>query len=401
MISGFTAWEPRIDVKQSEAPGSIVVEGVDHLESIAKMNLALLRNRWSDGLPVVPATRPRVDAILNGTDLARDMVVGRILPRGGVATVESLAINLAMAGGRPEYLPVLIAAMRGLTDPSMRQQMMQSTTGSVCPVVIVNGPVARQIRLNSGYGCLGPDPAHPAGGSIGRAIRLVLQNVGGAVPGAGNMSIYGGPSRYANFVFAEDVAGLPPDWEPLHVERGFPAASNVATVYAVASTAQLNSPKVSTEKVALPSLDRIARVMAADYGNVFSSCNDAKVPGIVLLPRGIARGLSGLGWSKRRVKAYLWEHSKIPWSVVRGDYYLYIRKADAWPLLADGEPWPLAPRADNIMIVVAGGEQSQHGYWMRVGCCPFAPASSQIELPANWDRLLEHASEELGPLPAT
>ena len=108
-----------------------------------------------------------------------------------------------MAGGRPEYLPVLVAAVDAFLDPDSGSEQLQAASGSAFPVVIVNGPIGPQIRLNSGFGCLGPDPQRPAGASIGRALRLMQQNVGGARPGVGTMANYGG-LRYTNVVFALD-----------------------------------------------------------------------------------------------------------------------------------------------------------------------------------------------------
>ena len=118
-------------------------------------------------------------------------------PRGGVTTVETCAIALAMAGGRAEYLPVLIAAVEAFLQPDVNAEQLQAASGGAYPVVIVNGPIAKQIRLNSGFGCLGPDPQRPAGASIGRALRLIQQNVGGALPGIGAMANYGS-MRYTN-----------------------------------------------------------------------------------------------------------------------------------------------------------------------------------------------------------
>ena len=106
-------------------------------------------------------------------------------------------IALAMTGGRPEYLPVLIAAVEAFLDPASSSELLQATSGAPFPVVMVNGPIAKQIRLNSGFGCLGPDPQYPAGASIGRALRQMQQNLGGALPGTGTMAPWGN-NRYNN-----------------------------------------------------------------------------------------------------------------------------------------------------------------------------------------------------------
>jgi hypothetical protein len=127
-------------------------------------------------------------------------------------------------------LPVLVAAVDAFLDPASGSAQLQAASGSAFPVIIVNGPIGEQIRLNSGFGCLGPDPQRPAGASIGRALRLLQQNVGGALPGIGTMANYGGV-RYTNVVFAEDEAGLPPGFAPHGTERhGFAPGRNAISL---------------------------------------------------------------------------------------------------------------------------------------------------------------------------
>src|SRR5215510_14678163 len=188
---GLTRWTPDLEPAAGESP-MVSVRGTTYEDALVRTNSLMLANLWGDGLPLWPATRERVELILRGSALPRDRVLGTFPPRGGIATVEICAIALAMAGGRPEYLPVLLAAVDAFLAPESGSEQLQAASGSAFPVVIVNGPIGRQIRLNSGFGCLGPDPEHPAGASIGRALRLLQQNVGGALPGIGTMANYGG-----------------------------------------------------------------------------------------------------------------------------------------------------------------------------------------------------------------
>jgi hypothetical protein len=398
IVNGLTKWKPHAKGQVKHETAKVTIEGNDYFDTIAKLNNAFLKNRWGDGLPILPATEEQVSWILAGTDLPRDTVIGKVPPIGRIVTIESLAVSLAMTGGRPEYLPVLIAIMKAFLNPLLRAISMQTTTCSVYPVVIVNGPISYQIRLNSGYGCLGPDPAHPSGASIGRALRLVQQDIGGAIPGSGTMALYGGPARYTNIVFAEDEVGLPQDWKPLNVERGFAVGSNVVTIHSAATTSNVNTTRASTEKVAVETLNRFARIMAGNYGNIFGDFNPESVPGVVLIPRGIAQGLASLGWSKERVKAYLWENSKVPYEVIKSDSVIFATGEEILKsYVKKGEAWPLAAKTKNIMIVVAGGEQSGHGYWMRYGPGPIMPTSEEIQLPTKWEELLKKAEDDLGP----
>jgi hypothetical protein len=184
------------------------------------------------------------------------------------------------------------------------------------------------------------------------------------------------------------------------MERGFPAGSNVVTLHAAATTSNVNTARASTEEVAVETLNRFARIMTGNYGNIFYAFNPDSVPGIVLMPRGIAQGLSTLGWSKEKVKTYLWENSKVPWTVINGDSVNFeLGKDNIKPYAKHGEAWPLAANPRNLMIVVAGGEQSGHGYWMRYGPGPIMPTSAEIKLPRNWGELLKKAEEDFGPPP--
>lgn len=381
LIYGLTKWEPQ-NKQKLYVPPKMRVAGRDYEEALAKMNALFLKNLWGDGLPLQPPTKQRVDWILTGTNLARDKFIGKMLPRGGITTIELIAVNLAMAGGRPEHLPILIAAVEAIVDPRFHHERMNSTTCSGYPAVIVNGPVARQLKVNSGYGCLGPDPSHPAGGIIGRALRLLFLTAGGAAPGSGSMAIFGGPARYTNIVFAEDEEGSP--WEPLHVERGFSKQSNVVTVLAIGGTNNVNGVRTTTQEAASRSLVAVAAYMrqAGNWAQAY------EIPGVLLLGRNAAGPLAELGWSKERIKAFLWERSKVSMY----DLGNYVQELP--PGLPD--PCPLTSKPENLMIVVAGGDQSGHGYWMQTGYSGnYVPVSKEVQLPANWEELLRQAENDL------
>ncbi|MBI2908203.1 MAG: hypothetical protein HYX92_11195 [Chloroflexi bacterium] len=406
IVKGLTEWNPELETRGAHASAAKVkVQGRDYQETIVNLNNLFLRNLWSDGLPFQAPTEERVAWLLTGADLPRETVVGAgiVLPRGGMATIESLAIALGMAGGRPEYMPVLIAAVEAIIDPGFKQQIMNATTCSVYPAAVVNGPVAKQVRINSGYGALGPDPRHPAGACIGRAIRLLLMNVGGSLPGSGTMAIFGGPGRYASAVFAEDEDGLPSDWEPLSVERGFPRNSNTVTVFNCAGASNINiiaKAQPPMEQSMTNILDGYAGYMSIPSIN---SLEGAYTPGqdagLLLIPRCVAYDLSRAGWPKTRVKAHLFEKARIPDSpALRWDLEWRVAKG-VMPPEAVRYPYPLAMTSEDIRIVVAGGEQSGHSYWMQHGSSSAVPQTREVKLPANWEELLKKADEDLGPNP--
>jgi hypothetical protein len=384
---GLTQWEPTIKEKKVITPPMLTLEGKDYKEAVTKMNSLFLRNMWSDGLPLLPATEESVKWIMRGTDLAPDTKIGKMLPRGGIATVETLAVALAMAGGRPEYLPLLIGAVQSLVDPDSNSDKWNSTSCSAFPAVIVNGPMARQIRLNSGWGLIGPDPLHPAGGSIGRAIRLLLQNVGGAIPGIGTMAQYGG-MRYTNAVFAEDEEGLPKGWEPFSVEYlGYPKGENTVAVYAVSSATNVMGGR---------NLNQTAAFMRVAFTNQVQGPYEKGAPGILIMSSTIANQLADEGWTKKKIKEFLWENSKVPLSQLEKTG---VKDSIVSNKVALQDPWPITSKPENLALIVAGGHHPSHAYWMQVAYAPFRLTRTEIKLPRDWDKLLKEAEEDLGPVP--
>ena len=402
LIFGLTQWKSTaVERKRPEEPKTIAVEGEDYADILDKMNSIFIQNNWGDGLPLSAPTAKKVDWILTGTDLPRDTVIGRVLPSGRNATVESLAVNLAMTDGRPEYMPLMIAVCRAMIDKRFRLHMMQATTCSSSIAAIVNGPMAKQIRLNSGYGCLGPHPWYPAGGRIGRAVRLMQQNVGSAPPELVSMANFGGPQKWANVFYAEDEEGIPEGWTTLSEDRGFARGSNVVTIHAIAGSTNITSIDVGDEKTCRETLLYYARMLGGDYGNILTNYSDNSSPGVMVMPRGIAQGLADCGWTKEKAKQFIWENSKYPWSMVSQDSHLLKRTEETLQkFFPAGEPWPACFRPEQLMISVAGGKQSGHGYWLRMGCCTLEPISVEIELPQNWDELIAQADKDLGPIPS-
>ena len=180
---------------------------------------AMFDRGWTDGLPVVPPTEERVLRMLDGTTRAPDEVVAVVPPDLVECTVEKVAVNAVMAGCKPEYLPVVLAAVEAACTDEFNAHGLLATTYFSGPVVIVNGPIARAIGMNSGVNALGQ--GNRANATIGRALQLVIRNVGGGRPGEVDRATLGNPGKYT-FCFAEDEAGSP--WEPLSVERGFAPA---------------------------------------------------------------------------------------------------------------------------------------------------------------------------------
>ena len=396
--NGLTKWKS--DFEQGNDVTKLVsVEGQDFEDAIVKANNLMITNLWGDGLPVWPATPARVDWILRGSALPRTHVLGKFPPRGGITTIETCAIALAMAGGRPEYLPVLVAAVEAALEADSNFDQLQATSGAPFPVVIVNGPIAKEIRLNSGFGCLGPDPQQPAGASIGRALRMLQQNVGGALPGVGTMAIWGA-MRYTNVVFAEDEEGLPEGWLPHGTERhGFDRGTNsVSLVFAsgVTNVRRRSARKETAEEDVLQGLWRMADYMRTpNLGGLMGY--EKGTPGIMIVPRVVAQMMAEQGWTKAKLRQFLWENSRIPLEHLRRGGALSWFEIDANPITRESvkqDPWPVSLKPENIVFIVAGGSHPTHAYWLQ-GTGPRVHGRV-IRTPETFDRLLAAADRDLG-----
>jgi hypothetical protein len=402
VVYGLTKWEPEVTEKGVQVPPKVTVTGKDYHEAVTNMSDLFLRNMWGDGLSITPPTEECVNWILTGTDLPRDTVVAGVAPRGRIATVETTAIALAMAGGRPEYLPVLIGAVEAITEPAWRLEKMSPNTGGAFPAVVVNGPIAKEIRLSSGLGLLGPDPVYPAGGSIGRALRIIMQDVGGATPGVGTMDIFA-LGRHINAVFAEDEAGLPPGWQSLSEERGFRKDTNVVSAFAARGglTSRVKGMKSETKKEALELVlaghAHMGRAMVSITDDQSLDCTRG---GVSMLTPLFVGQLADEGYSKLLVKTLIWNNSKYPWSLMEALNLTDSVKAAGYPV---GQDVPLVPKPEQVIIVVCGGQVSDKSFWFWCGGgTADMMVSKEMKLPAKdeWDALLKQAEEDLGPLPA-
>ncbi len=187
---------------------------------------ACFERGWTDGLPVVPPTDERILRMLAGTRRPPSAVVGRVPPNLSPCTVEKVAINAVMAGCKPEYLPVVLTALEAALEPVFTMHGLLCTTCFSGPVIVVNGPVARRIGMNWGINALGQ--GNRANATIGRALQLIVRNVGGGIPGELDRAVLGGPGKYT-FCFAEDETD--PTWEPLSVARGIAPGRSAVTLF--------------------------------------------------------------------------------------------------------------------------------------------------------------------------
>jgi len=318
--------------------GTLASRKIEYAEADDPAELAYARG-WTDGLPVTPPTDERVIAMLKGTTRKPGDVVGRIPPFLAECTVEKVAINAVMAGCRPEYLPVLLAALDAALEPLFTLHGVLATTYFSSPIIIVNGPVAKRIGMNSGVNALGQ--GNRANATIGRALNLIVQNVGGGRPGEADRSTLGAPSKYT-LCFAEDESD--PEWEPLSVARGFPRGTSTVTLFqghgpeafvdqkSRAPEALTRSFASSLVKIGHPKLVQSARAI------------------VVLSPEHYAI-YKEAGWDRKRIERALYE------ATIRPGAELVAGKDGIGEGIPASRAEEMVPKfhEDGLMVVRAGG----------------------------------------------
>ena len=301
------------------------------------------RQGWTDGLPIVPPTEDKVIAMLAALRRGRDDVLALVAPRMAPATAEKVAINMVMAGCLPAYAPVVAAGLVAMCAPTFNLHGIQTTTNPVAPLLLVNGPIRGGVELNCGRNALGP--GRRANAAIGRAIRFILQNIGGGTPGEVDKSTLGMPGKYT-FCFGEDEENSP--WAPLHVDRGFARGDSVATMIGAQGTHNV----CYLGQRGRGALDLVADAMATKgNNNVFIGAGQP----LVVLPSGHAERLAAEGFSKADVQAYLWERAAIP----AASYDAADIAPMFTPFVHDGMV-RVTRRPGDILVVVAGGPEPYH-----------------------------------------
>ena len=312
---------------------------IELADSIEVVNNYYLEKGWCDGLPIIPPTIEAVEKMLTGINRNTEDVIAAVPPLGGEATVEKTAINAVMAGCLPEYLPLIITAVDAMCDSSINLGGVQATTHPVSLLLIVNGPIRNKLSLNCKSGAFGP--GWRSNSTIGRAIRLILMNIGGALPGKLDMSTQGQPSKYT-FCIAENEEETP--WSPLHVERGFEISTSTVTVAATENPHNINEhAAINAEEILITIAGTIATM---GNNNIISQTGE---PLIAIGPEHAAT-LARDGFSKNDIRAFVHEKARIPRkSFNQRAIKQYYADFDDDALI------PITTNSDDIMIIVVGG----------------------------------------------
>ena len=385
--------QPVQATEQAEpGPRDIVIKG-----TLDEIDEFFIRNEFSDGLPIRPPTRKKVEEFLRYTDHDPDEVLGILLPDSRAATVWSVAVNGVMAGCRPEYMPILIAVVGVMTDPYYGMEHSGSTPGGEA-LIMLNGPIIRDLGFNYTQGAM--RDGFQANTSIGRFWRLYMRNVGGFLPHKNDKATFGGTWRVVVAENEEVVEKI--GWQPNCADMGFKAGSNVVTIARYTGGNTIVGVSGSTPRQMMPYLADAMLQQHSWHVCFTASQNGGTLRPLVLISPVIAETIAAAGWSKQDFKQALYEQARFPAEEVE-------RRLRDWTLkfpwdLKEGVRMGRLPRvyyesddpkrlvpivwdADDIMVMVTGDVGRNSAFiFAHQGILGY-PTAKEIQLPKNWQLL--------------
>jgi len=394
LLQGLTGESPHVaDAKAEPAPGQVVFSG-----TFDEVQEHFYRQLWTDGLPIVPPTRGRVDAFLACTDRKPEEVIRVVAQDGREASILSIAVNGVMAGCRPEYMPVLIAVIEAMCDPLFRIEDCGSTPGWE-PLVIVSGPIISELDFNYGQGMM--RVGRQANSSVGRFVRMFLRNICGfrIPPGAGDK---GSIAQSFLVAMAEDEDSARAfGWPTFAEDRGFARGENVVTVHSVVS---ITSPIYSAGARAIDHVQQWAELIGGSFTYwAHTGFKTGLWSPLIVAGPSIAEVIAR-EWSKGEVRHYLYEHIKV--TAERATHYAQMTSTPTFSferLVEDGilppeyaassDPQRLLNviiKPEMVEILVAGdpGRNQSRAYMSNHVQGP--PTSRRVELPKDWKKRLQH-----------
>ena len=378
LTAPLTGEETSVDQakKESSESKSVTITGESYEIAAEEFNRIYLDNRWGDGLPMVPPTYERVKWMLSGTSRSPDEVIGKVSPKLGVATIEKIAINAVMAGAKPEYLPVIIGIMEALTNERYDDRHVLLSAGSFNLLIVVSGPIAREIKMQAGIGFLGH--GWRANNTIGRSIRLATLNIGHIWPALNDMGLTGRISPHTYITIAENTEMS--RWEPYHANRGFRPEDSCVTVASIPSagpTQNFYGGMIGTWDAG-EILDRIVDNIKRQDGRMFpqwGSKGVGSIPGsggggnnhmIILFPELVSE-LKKMGYDQAGLQEEIYRRTCVKYEDLRPEDIGGIRtgiengvvpperKAVFEAALKPGGMVPVLISPENVHLFVVGG----------------------------------------------
>ncbi len=301
---------------------------------------------WSDGFPLVMPTEAVVARFV-ATCHGDNAPIPAMSPRRVIPTLQAMAANAVMAGCRPEYFPAVLAAARAVLTPEYNLHGSLATTHSCAPMLLFNGPIRKSLDINCSSNCFGQ--GRQANATIGRALQLILLNVGGAKPGVMDRSTQGSPAKYA-FCFGENEEESP--WEPFHVRRGFAAGDSVVTAMPAEAPHNVNDHGSNTGA-------GILTTIAGTISQVGANAIYCNAPIFIVLGPEHAQTLHRDGWTIPDMQQDLYDRSAVHISRVSSENQESYAGMDR-PMVKDH--YHMTPSAEDILILVAGGPGKHSAY---------------------------------------
>lgn len=367
LLAPLSDEEKRVVVKDSNRYAEMTVSG-----TLQEVCSEMYRMGWTNGAAIIPPTREAVDEMLKGTPLPPDYVVAELPPMRGRATVEKIAINAVMAGCLPTYMPVLIAAVQAMTDPRIHLVGWTCSVAGFAPIITINGPIRRQIGLNCGNNIL--SPYFKANSTIGTALSYIIMNISGARPGLEDNSYTGHEARFG-ICFGEDEEHSP--WPPLQTQFGFAPEDSTVTMSWCIGRTWFN--KATTAKALLKTF-----CTADDQAGFAGGCS------YVISPK-CARILADAGYSREAVRDYISEYARKPAGDIKVRWMRDNNHVQRGAILPEDPECSCRKfwNTDHLNIFVAGSEDTARGVMFVGGGDHGGPACAKVQLPENWDELVE------------
>lgn len=360
---------------ETDGPPQLTILGNSYEEAVEAFNQDFLGREWGDGLPLVPPTPEKVKWMLSGTKRSPDEVLGTINPKQGTVTIEKIAINAVMAGARPEYMPVIIPVIESLVDSRFDDLHVLASAGSFSLMIVVSGPIARELGMNGGIGFMGH--GNRANNTIGRAVRLTTLNIGWTWPAKNDMALIGRLSPHTFFSFCENTEMSP--WEPYHVNRGFSAEQSCVTVATIHGSSPLQhfyGGMIMTWTAddildnLVKDLTTTARRILRAWGNkglgVVPGSGGDNIYMVILFPELVAE-YKKMGYDQTKLQEEIYRRVSAPYEELTPEEVKAIEegiKIGVVPperqdlfkqVLNPGQQVPLIMMPENIYLFVAGG----------------------------------------------
>ena len=388
VVSALTRWSPGPPVVEEVPDKVLVYKGASYQEAYENMEKSFLQHGWSDGFPIVPPTEEAVNRMLEGTELTPDHLIAVFPPGMGKATVEKIAVNAVMAGCLPQYMPVILAAVDAIVDPAFDLVGVQSTSGQLAPLLIVSGPkLIEELNINDSFCTLGP--GWKANTAIGRALKLIMMNIGHTWPGINDMKAFGNPFRYVTLI-GENEAAYSGAWEPLRVTEGYPVDQpTVSIMPAMSWQPDLVLPTPPSVERIIEHITLQAKVKYDRYAN------NCYYNNLVLISPTAFDAIRREGVTRSELQQALYEAIQLPGSqVFDGRERIGLVKFPQWVVDKHKEdpdaPVPILLGPESLKICVTGGPGPDMiayiGTW---GYGPSHFITKPVKLPANWDEILK------------